>query len=590
MKKFLVLASVLLAVVMIFAACGGKETPAGTEGNTNAATDPATDAPATEAPTDPVEDPTEAPSEEQPTEAPTDPVETPTEEQPTETPTEAPTDAPIEPETLPFVDIDTAGKVGHSFDTFFANGNMYFEQDGQAGDKLTAQDNLVVFKTGEVCQSLALRGWIGFSQAIDSFGYYVDTYDFVWGDFAQATEDGVKAAGGEHASRFMIEGPLVGLTIGEHKVGFVVKLADGTVAILREELTISIEKTAWMGSGIVTHQSFDQLYAGTSSADEATAGGLDIFAPGQSAGWNYIVDFSNVAYADYTVEYLTYWGWIGATGEALGQFGYQINGGEAIYNDEWAWATEQPVIDAAAGTGATVASRMKISINVAGLQGENTITVLYKSAEGTVVLGEFVLIAPVKPTHYENLNVPQDQWVISGHMTEIVAPEHPSHGGMVAAGGVPSAALLHQGSIYLGNLDLSKYAKVVIMWGSDASQVTIDAYNANANNRFMLVTADKNGTMSPDEATIIAAATSELHGWNVAEFEIDLTNVDYVGDVYLTHDSLPGGFALVYSVEFIGGEISEDEPETPDDPETPHEHNYNAVVTAPTCTEGGYTT
>jgi hypothetical protein len=126
---------------------------------------------------------------------------------------------------------------------------------------------------------------------------------------------------------------------------------------------------------------------------------------------------------------------------------------------------------------------------------------------------------------------------------------------MVAAGKVESAALLHQGSIALGEIDLSKYSKVVIYWGSDASQVTIDAYNANANNRFALVNADKNMKMSPDEETIIVAKTYELHGWAVQAFEIDLTGIDYNGPVFLTHDSLPGGFALVSSIEFIGAEI-----------------------------------
>lgn len=141
--------------------------------------------------------------------------------------------------------------------------------------------------------------------------------------------------------------------------------------------------------------------------------------------------------------------------------------------------------------------------------------------------------------------------MISGHCTTLVGKEGHGNSPMVAAGGVESAALLHQGSIALGEIDLSKYSKIVIMWGSDASQVTIDAYNANANNRFALVSADKNGTMSPDEATIIAAATYELHGWAVAPFEIDLTGIDYNGPVFLTHDSLPGGFALVSSIEFV---------------------------------------
>ena len=550
MKKFLVLAAVLLAFVMIFAACGGKETPKGTEEQTTAVNDPATEAP-TEEPDVPTEEPTQEPDvpTEEPTQEPDVPTEEPTKDP--EVPTEEPTQEPVD---LPYVEPSAAGQIGISFDTFFANGNMYFPEDGMAGDKLAAQDNLVAFKTGEVCQSVAIRGWVGFDQAIASFGYYVDTYDFVWGDFVVPTEDGVKAAGGEHASRFQIDVPLAGLSVGEHKVGFLAKLADDTVVLLRPELTIAIEKTVWNGSGIVTHQSFDQLYTGTGNAEN---GPENIFTPGQSASWDYVADFSNLSYADFNVDTLTYWGWIGATGDAIGQFGYQINGGKAIYDDAWQIDAEQPVVDAAAGTGATVASRMKIFIDISGLSGENTVTVLYKNAEGTVVLGEFKLIVPSKPTHFDNLTIPQDQWVITGHMPQIVTPDHASHGGMIAAGGVESAALLHQGSIYLGNLDLAKYSKVVIMWGSDASQVTIDAYNANANNRFALVNADKNGVMSPDEATIIAAATYELHGWAVAAFEIDLTNVDYSGDVYLTHDSLPGGFALVYSVEFIGGEYFE---------------------------------
>ena len=542
MKKFLVLAAVLLAFVMIFAACGGKETPKGTEEQTTAVNDPATEAP-TEEPDVPTEEP-DVPTEEPdvPTEEPTQEPDVPTEE-PTQEP-EVPTEEPTqEPETLPYVEPSAAGMVGKAVDAFAVNNTPY----------TFGETRTVTFKTGEPVYPIALLGWIGFGQAIDSYGYFINDGDFVY-DAAFLTEvpadDPVRAAGngGDLATRFGITVPTSAFSVGENKVGFVVKLADGTVVLIDAFVTVNVEKTEWIGSGIVTHQSFDQLYFGTGTADEATGGGLDIFTPGQSASWDLIVN------CDFSATELTYWGWIGATGEAIGQFGYQVNGGEAIYNDEWTWATEQPVIDAAAGTGATVASRMKITISLAGIGGEgNVITVLYKNDQGeAVVLGEFVV-----NRKNADLNVPQDQWVITGHMPQIVTPDHASHGGMIAAGGVESAALLHQGSIYLGNLDLSKYSKVVIYWGSDASQVTIDAYNANANNRFALVSADKNGVMSPDEATIIAAATYELHGWAVAAFEIDLTNVDYSGDVYLTHDSLPGGFALVYSVEFIGGEYFE---------------------------------
>ena len=133
-----------------------------------------------------------------------------------------------------------AGKVGHSFDTFYVNGSMYFEADGGAGDKLTAQNNTVTFALGEAHDSLALRGWIGFGQTMDQFGYFVDNYEFVFGEFKQATEAGVLAAGGENASRFQIEVPLADLSAGSHMIGFVVKLADGTVVRLRENLTVVI--------------------------------------------------------------------------------------------------------------------------------------------------------------------------------------------------------------------------------------------------------------------------------------------------------------------------------------------------------------
>ena len=151
----------------------------------------------------------------------------------------------------------------------------------------------------------------------------------------------------------------------------------------------------------------------------------------------------------------------------------------------------------------------------------------------------------------ESLVIPQDQWVISGHCTTLVGKEGHGNSPMVAAGGVDSAALLHQGSIALGEIDLSKYSKVVIMWGSDNGDGTKDLYAKNEHNRFALVNADKNMVMSPAEDTIIAAATYELHGWAVAPIEIDLTGIDYNGPVFLTHDSLEGGFALVYSIEFF---------------------------------------
>ena len=45
--------------------------------------------------------------------------------------------------------------------------------------------------------------------------------------------------------------------------------------------------------------------------------------------------------------------------------------------------------------------------------------------------------------HYDNYNVPQDQWTVSGHCPQIVGSEGHANSPMVAAGGVASGALLH---------------------------------------------------------------------------------------------------------------------------------------------------
>ena len=296
----------------------------------------------------------------------------------------------------------------------------------------------------------------------------------------------------------------------------------------------------------IKHQSFDQLYAGTGDAGN---GDENIFTPDHSADWDFVVDYSDIAYADFTVDTLTYWGWIGFMGEK-GQFGYQIDMNAAVYNDEFAFVggDHEGIINAAKGAGADSGHRMKIAISLAGLEGEHTVRAMYKTGEGMeICLNEFTVKLPTRPTHYDNYTVPQDQWVITGHNTKLNDTTNP----MVAAGGVESGALLHQGAIYVGELDLSKFSKVIIYNGTDPSIFTQDRYNSNANNRFILSKVDTNMTMSPAEKDIIASATYTLHGWAVEPFVIDLTDIDYNGPVYVTWDTLPGTFMLVSEIVFV---------------------------------------
>ncbi|MBP3665564.1 MAG: hypothetical protein J6K29_00790, partial [Clostridia bacterium] len=560
----------------------------------------------------------------------------------------------------------------------------------------------------------------------------------------------------------------------------------------------------WTASGFVTHLSFDELdkYAGEAKVE-------GVFTPGQSAGWD-----NTITLNDFTVDTLRYWGWIAGSGN-LGQFGYQVNGGSAIYND--AWTHEEDMI-AHAPAGSDHARRMQIWISLAGLEGENSIRVLYKNAEGAeACLSEFTVTLPEKPkdientfasdvasnevgtnvqntdlknyfsfgfptgtnclvqeggiyfidninemyadvngkvafttsilsgtssngamfirgyhavhsadlteakdgmyvvnnyyetdsngyhggagifstladgnlyvlvkqytddtvvhvankifaipgvtgtnltladdgntvyvlvdgvlyatvalsgeTTYEKITLPQnpdatfaqtavvtladgttetientmvastlnaqigiavrggtmkfnsvkvegfsaveipefetpdvppvvtesipmESWTVTGHAAGLTSKDKEGIGGMVAAGGLNVGALLHQGSVGLGELDLSKYSKVIIKYGIDNGPTTIEKHTANGTNRIMLTTADNNMTMTPG-GDVLAYVDYTPNGWSLMSIEIDLTAVDYNGNVFLTWDTLDGTFMLIGSVEFVCVETPE---------------------------------
>ena len=176
----------------------------------------------------------------------------------------------------------------------------------------------------------------------------------------------------------------------------------------------------------------------------------------------------------------------------------------------------------------------------------------------------YAVMNPPK-THYDNYNVPQENWEVSGHKPGITSADDATHGGMVATGGLTTGALLHQGAIGVGEIDLSKYDKVVVYCGCDATEVTQGHYNNNANNRIILSKVDTNNNNSPAEEDIIASVTYTLHGWAPEAVEIDLSGIDYNGPVYVTYDTLPDTFMLVGAIEFIGGKIPAEELETPDE-------------------------
>ena len=231
------------------------------------------------------------------------------------------------------------------------------------------------------------------------------------------------------------------------------------------------------------------------------------------------------------------------------EFGYVVNGAD-YFSDSYAEEAEASVVEMARKLGANHCSRFIGGLTTEVLMlGENKVQFCVRLDGGeTHVLREYTVNLTRDPVRLDGSywNIPIDSWTVSGHNPHI----QDTSNGMVAAGGVEKGALLHQGAIGVGTVDLSKYDKVIIMWGCDSSPTTVDRYNANPHNRIMLTKVDTDGMMSPESKDIIAYADYTLSGWRVQAIEIDLSKVSYKGPVYITIDALPGTFTLFSSIEF----------------------------------------
>ena len=101
--------------------------------------------------------------------------------------------------------------------------------------------------------------------------------------------------------------------------------------------------------------------------------------------------------------------------------------------------------------------------------------------------------------------------------------------------------LVYQGAIHLGDIDLSKYKKVTVTYATSSASGTVADYETTQK-RAMLTQADTKGELSPAEDAIIASAVYSIPSttWQLTTVEIDLTNVDYSGALFLTFDFTEG--------------------------------------------------
>ncbi|MBO7406640.1 MAG: LPXTG cell wall anchor domain-containing protein [Clostridia bacterium] len=129
---------------------------------------------------------------------------------------------------------DPATVVNSSFDSFYVNDTLNFgEGDGNASGKLDNHDRTVDGSDGSISR-LVIRGWIGFADEIESFGYKIGDAEPVLGEFKTATEAGVLAAGGAFASRFEIVIDPSNI-VNEKTIVAVVKLLNSDDIVIMDE-------------------------------------------------------------------------------------------------------------------------------------------------------------------------------------------------------------------------------------------------------------------------------------------------------------------------------------------------------------------
>ncbi len=356
MKKILLIAFLLLALVMSVVACTDEDPSAETTGaDTTAQVEDATQAPTEAEDTTAAEEPTDALTETSAEETTEEPTNAPETTQKPEKPTEPESSTePQEPEPAEKLIVDkTEYGVGEPIMiTAYGSGTDWVGIATRGGD--------------------ASIGW-----------YYVEEISGQTVNFFEYAHD----SNGVYTAHLPAGEYTVYLIPDDHVLLGATPIAAIDIVIkndYRNALMWDHDKS------IVTHLSFDELRLNNGD-------GASIFTPGHAADWN------GVATLDASTTALYFWGWVGVKGD-LGRFGYQIDDGEPIFDAGYAVNADDAVVGNATGTGADHASRMGITVDLSALNGKHTVHVLYQSAVGNVVkLSEFTVLMPVDVSTLSNV-------------------------------------------------------------------------------------------------------------------------------------------------------------------------------------------
>lgn len=134
-------------------------------------------------------------------------------------------------------DVNSGSANSYSLDNLKVNGRVWKVHDtnamGTAAAPYTQNHTSVSVNAGDY---VTLSGWLGYKNlTISSFGYYFaesPSSKVTDSTFVGSAEAGVLASGGANAKRFTIDVDTASLSVGVHRVYFIVQLSNGTYPLI----------------------------------------------------------------------------------------------------------------------------------------------------------------------------------------------------------------------------------------------------------------------------------------------------------------------------------------------------------------------
>ena len=292
----------------------------------------------------------------------------------------------------------------------------------------------------------------------------------------------------------------------------------------------------------VPHVSFDEIKANSIAGTNIKPAVFDKAVP---------IEVSN------TVSALYLWGWAAVMAEPY-EFGYVIDDGEIIMNSEFTFEAEQGVVDAIASVGGLTGNRFAIAVDVAALEGAHNIKALVQ------LDGQYIIIAECNinkdgVTDTEETQPDANPDNVYEVDISTLADQDGYRANYIGAGYAnPLLVLGYNRCIALGEMDLSKYTTLRIQYGCDGGAGTEANFAAlNGDTPIGLKSTESSygncGTYEMDGDIAHGDMVFSSIGWagGARWIEIDLTGVDYNGEVFLTVHNPMSTQIAISEIQFV---------------------------------------